>query len=339
MQVDILIIGGGPAGLKSACILEALGYKAVVIEKESTVGGHIKNWDRLFPDRTQAKDIVESLIKDVSQQAIKTATTVKSISRQEDGKYISILSSGEIITSSVLLLTTGFSLFPAQKKEEYGYGIYESVITNADLESFFKKEGKITIDNPSKIGFVHCVGSRDEKAGNKQCSKVCCITAVKQAIELKEMYPNAQIYCFYMDLRMYGRGYEDIYLQAQAEFGIRFIRGRVSEVSGSSDGKVIVKAEDTLSSKPIKITLDLLVLMSGIIANNSNNILMESLSIKMGEDGFIQIENPITDINKTNIEGIFAAGAILGPKTIPEVISESASVAFAIDKYLKKNNN
>jgi len=339
MKIDVLIIGGGPAGLKSASLLESLGYKILLIEKESTVGGHIKYWDRLFPDSTQAKEIVGNLIKDVSQSAILTDTSVESIAKQQDGIYNTKLSSGATVLSSTILLTTGFSLFPAEKKEEYGYGIYDGVITNALLESFFKKEGKITIDNPSKIGFVHCVGSRDEKAGNKQCSKVCCVTAVKQAIELKEIFPKAEIYCFYMDLRMFGRGYEDIYLKAQAEYGIRFIRGRVSEVEGSVNGKVIVKAEDTLSSKPIKITLDLLVLMCGMIANKSNDKLMESLSIKMGDDGFIHLENPITDIGKTNIQGIFAAGSILGPKTLPDVIGESSTVAFAIDKYLKNINN
>lgn len=339
MKVDVLIIGGGPAGLKSASLLESLGYKILLVEKESSLGGHIKNWDRLFPDNIKAKEVVDNLIKAVSQGAIKMDTSISSISKQQDGIYSSILNSGENILSSTILLTTGFSLFPAQKKEEYGYGIYDGVITNDDLESFFKKENNILIDNPSKVGFVHCVGSRDEKAGNKQCSKVCCITAVKQAIELKEMFPQAQVYCFYMDLRMFGRGYEDIYLKAQTEYGIRFIRGRVSEVSGSPEGNVIVKAEDTLSSKPVKITLDLLVLMSGMIANKTNDKLLESLSIKMGEDGFVYVENPITGIGKTNIEGIFAAGSILGPKTVPEVIGESASVAFMIDKYLEKIKN
>lgn len=336
MKVDVLIIGAGPAGLKSASLLETLGYKVVLIEKESTAGGHIKNWDRLFPDNTQSKEVVENLIKAVSQSSIKTGSSIESITKQQDGTYSTLLNSGEAISSSTLLLTTGFSLFQAEKKEEYGYGIYDGVITNANLESFFKKELDIKIDNPSTIGFVHCVGSRDEKAGNKQCSKVCCITAVKQAIELKEMFPNASIFCFYMDLRMFGRGYEDIYLEAQTQYGIRFIRGRVSEVSGGPEGKVIVKAEDTLSSKPIKITLDLLVLMSGMIANSSNDKLMESLSIKMGDDGFVHIPNPITDIGKTNIEGIFAAGSILGPKTLPDVVGESAAVAFTINKYLTK---
>ena len=82
------------------------------------------------------------------------------------------------------------------------------------------------VDNPRRIGFVHCVGSRDEKVGNRYCSKVCCATAVKQACEIKQQFPDAVVYCFYMDLRMFGRGYEDMYLEAQKKYGVIFVRGR-----------------------------------------------------------------------------------------------------------------
>ena len=97
------------------------------------------------------------------------------------------------------------------------------------------------------VGFVHCVGSRDEKARNSQCSKVCCITAIKQAIEMKEKFPDAEIWCFYMDLRLFGKKFEDFYTKAQRDYGIHFVRGRVSEVSEDINSRVIVKAEDTLA--------------------------------------------------------------------------------------------
>jgi hypothetical protein len=114
------------------------------------------------------------------------------------------------------------------------------VITNADLEHWFNGHSDERIDSSSinSVGFVHCVGSRDEKAGNTQCSKVCCITAIKQAMEIKEMYPNSQVYCFYMDLRLFGKKYEDFYTKAQRDYGIHFIRGRVSEVGENIEGKV-----------------------------------------------------------------------------------------------------
>ncbi|NJO70443.1 MAG: CoB--CoM heterodisulfide reductase iron-sulfur subunit A family protein, partial [Bacteroidetes bacterium] len=99
---------------------------------------------------------------------------------------------------------------------------------------------------PQRIGIVHCVGSRDEKAGNTYCSKVCCVTGVKQAIELKEQLPSSEIFNFYMDLRMYDRYFEDLYKEAQVKHHVQFIRGRLSEAFENPDGTVMIKIEDTL---------------------------------------------------------------------------------------------
>jgi heterodisulfide reductase subunit A2 len=122
-------------------------------------------------------------------------------------------------------------VFDATKKEEYGYGIYDNVITSADLEKLFL-DSKLLVNplgkTPKKIGLVHCVGSRDEKVGNVYCSKVCCVTAVKQAIEIKERLPESDVYCFYMDLRMYGMHFEALYKEAQEKYAVNFIRGRLS---------------------------------------------------------------------------------------------------------------
>ena len=104
-----------------------------------------------------------------------------------------------MITANSLLLTTGFDIFEAERKEEYGYGIYDNVITSVDLEQVFNSGKPLQTargKTPKRIGFIHCVGSRDEKAGNLHCSKVCCVTAVKQAIEVKEMLPSCRSISF-----------------------------------------------------------------------------------------------------------------------------------------------
>jgi len=262
-----------------------------------------------------------------------------SINRLNDS-YNVILSSGISIIAQAVLVSTGFRLFDARKKEEYGYGIYNKVITNADLESYFRTGHDDRIDESGikRIGFVHCVGSRDEKACNRQCSKVCCITALKQAIELKEKFPDSTIYCFYMDLRLFGRKYEDIYLSAQKDFGIRFIRGRVSEASEDIDGNVIVKAEDTLTGKPLKVTLDLLVLMAGMSANSDANRLAGMLSLAIDSDGFLQSYDNVAYIHRSKKKGIFYAGTCTGPKTLPETLSEARSAALDIHNYLKNSD-
>lgn len=338
MNKNIVIIGGGPAGMEASYQLQSMGYNVIMIEKSNTLGGHLSKWDRLFPNGDSAKNILSQLTKKIVGVNYFLDTEITSINLL-DKEYNVILSNGITVLAKAVLFTTGFDLFQAQKKEEYGYGIYDHVITNADLEAYFKgnKETRIS-DKIERIGFVHCVGSRDEKVGNMHCSKVCCATAVKQACEIKEKFPNAEVYCFYMDLRMFGRNYESLYLKAQKEYGIRFIRGRVSEVGEDINKKLIVKAEDTLSGKPLKVTLDLLVLMAGM-KNNSDGIkIADMINIQEDDDGFFSCKDYIYSSQESSKQGIFFAGACTGPKTLPETFSEARAAAIEINNYILKNN-
>lgn len=334
MKNNILVIGGGPAGLEASAALSRMGYNVILAEKEKSLGGHLAKWDRLFPDQIPAKEVLDSLLKGIKDVKCFTETDVNSINLLERS-YNAMLSNGITILADAVLLASGFDLFKAEKKEEYGYGIYEGVLTNADLEKAFK-EGKTFSPAPKAIGFVHCVGSRDEKAGNPACSKVCCATAVKQAIETKELYPDANVYCFYMDLRMFGRHYEDLYLRAQKS-GIRFIRGRVSEVSETADGRLLVKAEDTLSSKPLKVSLDRLVLMAGMRPSKAGRAVGHQLNLTTEEDGFFSSADNLLSIQRSKLPGFFYAGACTGPKTIPDTLHEARSAAMEIDRYIKEN--
>ncbi|MFA6334317.1 MAG: FAD-dependent oxidoreductase [Bacteroidales bacterium] len=333
MNKEVLVIGGGPAGLEAVKQLKNLGYKAYLVEKSDKLGGHLTKWDRLFPEGISAKETLEKLLKPIAGIKVFLNSEVVEVKRTDDLFTVTLSDKTTFIVSSIIV-ATGFTLFRAEKKEEYGYGIYNRVITNADLENYFIKRSDNRINNPSKIGFVHCVGSRDEKVCNRQCSKLCCVTAVKQACEVKELFPLSEVYCFYMDLRMYGRYYEDLYLEAQSKYGIRFIRGRVSEVAENEDGKLVVKAEDTLSSKPLKISLDLLVLMAGMVKNDDNESLSNILGTRIGEDGFFEPANPILRSTEGNSMGIYFAGASTGPKTLPESINEAKASVLAMHNYL-----
>lgn len=331
MKEIVVIIGGGIAGLEAATQLLKLGYSPIIIEKNDRLGGHVARWNRLFPDMTPAKDIVDDLIASSKDANIFLNTEISFVNRLKDS-YNVMLSNGISINSRFILYTTGFRLFEAQKKEEYGYGVYNQVLTNADLENWFNtgKDKRISGKDIRKIGFVHCVGSRDEKARNSQCSKVCCITAIKQAIEMKEKFPESEVFCFYMDLRLFGKKFEDFYTKAQRDHGIHFIRGRVSEVSENINGQVIVKAEDTLAGKPLKVTLDLLVLMSGMVCNPDSTKAASMLHLPIDSDGFLQSSDNVFHITSSPRKGIYYAGACTGPKTVPETLAEARSAVLDI---------
>ena len=335
MKENVVIIGGGIAGLAASRQLKELGYQPIIVEQKSVLGGHVNQWYKLFPDMTPAEDVITSLTKDLTGINIFLDTRVIKWDRNLRGEYDVCLSNGVEIRCKAVLVASGFRLFEAEKKEEYGYGVYDHVITNADLERWLRgREDNRVPESPKAIGFVHCVGSRDIKAGNSQCSKVCCTTAIKQAIEMKERFPEAEIYCFYMDLRLFGKKYEDFYINAQQNFGVRFIRGRVSEVGETLEGRVQIKAEDTLIGKPLKVQLDLLVLMSGMVCNVENQVWARSLHLDIDNDGFLKSADNVQHIVESNRPGIFYAGACTGTKTVPETLAEASAAALAIHKYL-----
>lgn len=310
----ILVIGGGPAGLRVSGQLAKNQCSVTIVEKSDHLGGHLALWDRLFPSGVKAKDVLEELLKDVSNVEIHLKTTVKKIENAEN-RYVVTFSDDSQHTFDTYVDATGFELFQAEKKQEYGYGIYNQVITNAELEEFFRHGADSRIQQPHRIGLVHCVGSRDVKVNNTYCSKVCCATALKQACELRELFPEAEIYTFYMDLRMFGKGYEDLYLKAQQDCGIICVRGRVCEVAEDLDGSLVIKAEDTLLGKPLKMHLDLLVLMCG----------MER------KDGFVTTVDEFTRQNSTP-DGHFVVGTAISPMTLPETLANADAACLEILK-------
>lgn len=336
MKNEIIIIGGGIAGMEAASQLLQLGYKPHIIEQADHLGGHLASWYRLFPDKTKASDLVDQLKKSTRNAIIHLNTSILSAQRVWGGFAVT-LSNGESIQAKAVLVATGFSLFDAHKKEEYGYGIYNHVITNEDLEAWLKGHKDERIPKQlNAIGFVHCVGSRDVKAGNSQCSKVCCMTAIKQAIEMKERFPAAEVYDFYMDLRLFGKKYEDFYINAQQEYGVHFIRGRVAEVSEDINGRVLLKAEDTLMGRQLKVGVDLLVLMSGMVCNKNIQNIADQLKLDTDRDGFLCSKDNIARIEQSNQRGIFYAGASTGTKTVPETLAEARAAALAIHKYINQ---
>ncbi|MBN1198776.1 MAG: CoB--CoM heterodisulfide reductase iron-sulfur subunit A family protein [Bacteroidales bacterium] len=337
----VIIIGGGVAGMTAASRLADLGEQVILIEQEEEIGGHLLNWDRLFPNRRPGYEVLDSLRDALTNSVeIRCSETVSTVIPQSSGFQV-ILQSEESLFCDALLLATGFDLFDATKKEEYGYGIYENVITSADLEMMFRSGRPITTSRgkvPERVGFVHCVGSRDEKVGNLYCSKVCCVTGVKQAIEIKEQLPQAELFGFYMDLRMYDRHFEEMYYEAQQKWDINFLRGRVSECAENQDQSIVLKIEDTLTSRPLKITVDLLVLLVGFVPKPETLRLASLLEIPVGDDRFLEPLDEHTRFNHTGRPGIFLAGTNKGPLTISNTIADASAAAIQLHHYLQTIN-
>ncbi len=235
-----------------------------------------------------------------------------------------------------MVVATGFTLFDARRKEEYGYGIYDNVVTSADLERMMN-EGAVRLadgSTPRRIALLHCVGSRDEKVCQRHCSKVCCITGVKQAIELKKMFPEADVFNFYMDIRMFGAGYEELYREAQQSYNIHFVRGRISEASPMINGRIQIKAEDTLTGRPLRMSIDMLVLLAGMRANDDNAALAASAGLALAPNGFMQSADPFLGAVRSPRRGIFYAGAVTAPKSLADTLAEASLTADAVMDYL-----
>jgi heterodisulfide reductase subunit A len=342
MNKHVVVIGGGVAGMEAAGQLSKRGLEVSLVEKEDKTGGHLNDWFRLFPDRRKSSDVKNYLEKLILAKGINilTGTSIEKVVKRKDN-FILLTGNGIEINADAVILATGFDLFKSARKEEYGYGIYENVITSADLESMFTKGEISTTDGkaPEKVGIVHCVGSRDEKVGNLYCSKLCCVTAVKQAIEIREHLPESKVYCFYMDMRMGGAYYEELYREAQEEWGVSFIRGKVSEVSESFTNKLVVKVEDTLAGRPLKMELDMLILMAGMEMSEAGRRISDSSGINTGDNRFFAAADNHFGSNISNVKGIFYAGTCTAPMNITETISHARAAVADVMDYLNNGRN
>ncbi len=327
-----IIIGGGAAGMQTALRLSELGIEPLIVEKEANLGGKLRGWHALFPSFTPAEEVLAELQRRIEEKKIevRTRAEVRSIAPRSV-----TLADGTTLPCDAVVLASGFTLFDAAIKEEYGYGLYDNVFTSVDIERMLNEKRVARADGsaPRRIALLHCVGSRDEKVCQQHCSRVCCITGVKQAMELKQLFPEADIFNFYMDIRMFGPGYEEMYREAQQRCNVHFVRGRISEAAPTLDGRIQIKAEDTLTGRPLRMSVDMLVLLVGMRANDDNATLNEEL--RRAPSGFMAPRDHFLHHVESNVEGIFYAGTVTSPKNIGETLDEAAATADAVAEYLK----
>ncbi len=336
MNKRVIVIGGGAAGMQAALRLKESGVEPLIVERDAETGGKLRDWYVLFPSFTPAADVLGELRRRVVERHIEVMTSVgvKSFTSREV-----TLDDGRRLACDAVVLATGFTLFDAALKEEYGYGLYDNVFTSADIERMLSRGRVAKADGsrPHRIALLHCVGSRDEKVCQQHCSRVCCITGVKQAMELRKLFPEADVFNFYMDIRMFGSGYEEMYREAQQKYNIHFVRGRISEASPTIDGRVQIKAEDTLTGRPLRMSVDMLVLLVGMRANDDNAALAEGAGLHCASSGFIAPRDLFLGGVESGVEGIFLAGTVMAPKNIGETLNEACAAADAAVEYLKRS--
>ncbi len=338
MAYRVVIVGGGAAGMQTALELKSRGIEPIIVERNIELGGKARGWHKLFPSFISAESIMRPLEMRIKQERIRCFYGQEVMQIASDGV---MLRSDERIPADAVVVATGFTLFDAHRKQEYGYGLYDNVITSVDLERMMIA-GKVTLADgtePQRIAILHCVGSRDEKVGQKHCSKVCCITGVKQAIELKQMFPTADVFNFYMDIRMFGPGYEELYREAQEGYNVHFVRGRISEAAETIDKRIQIKAEDTLTGRPMRMTVDMLVLLVGMSANYDNPALAASAGLSLAPNGYFKANDSFLGAVRSERDGIFFAGAATAPKSLADTLAEASLTASAVDEYLKEKFN
>jgi len=234
------------------------------------------------------------------------------------------------------ILATGFDVFDGARIKEYGYGRLPNVITSLEFERLTHASGptggKVTLKNgstPESVAIIHCVGSRDHNY-NEYCSRVCCMYSLKTAHLVREK-TEGKVYEFYIDMRAFGKGYEEFYKRLLEE-NVTFIRGRVAEVTNVSEttsekGKLVVVAEDTLLGIVRRVPVDMVILSVGLEPRRDAVDVAHKFSISRSKDGFFLEKHPKLAPVSTAVDGVFVAGACQGPKDIPDSVAQGAAAA------------
>ena len=258
-----------------------------------------------------------------------------------EAKAIDFEQKDELVEVEVgsIILATGFNVFNPAPIYRYGYKRLDNVITSLEFERMVNSsgptEGNIVLKDgstPQEIAIIHCVGSRDENY-HEYCSRVCCMYSMKLAHLIKE-HTEAEVYEFYIDIRSFGKGFEEFYKRVASE-GVNFIRGKVGEVTNHATtdeekGKLVVVAEDTLLGSIIRVPVDMVILSVALEAQPDAEAVARLFNISRSADGFFLERHPKLEPVSTMSDGIFVAGCCQGPKDIPDTVAQASAAAAEV---------
>jgi heterodisulfide reductase subunit A len=241
------------------------------------------------------------------------------------------------IAAKTAVLATGFELSPVADKRQYGMGAIPNVIDALQMERLLAPHGPYgrvlrPSDGmiPDSIAYVQCAGSRDQSMGVSYCSRVCCMYAIKQAMLLSGSLPLADITIYYMDIRAFGKNYEQFYQNAKA-MGIEFVKAKAAALEPGENGAVSVRFEDQTGQGATTREHDMVVLSMGMLPGWTPG---QVCPADLSGDGFVASMHPKTAPVETSLPGVFVAGAAAGPKDIVDTITEAGAAAMEAAKYL-----
>ncbi|MEM0357153.1 MAG: CoB-CoM heterodisulfide reductase HdrA2 [Candidatus Bathyarchaeia archaeon] len=234
-----------------------------------------------------------------------------------------------------IIVATGADVFDPSTLPQYGYGKYPNVITSLEFERLINAGGPSggrlirpsDMKVPRRVAFIQCVGSRSNKTGRTYCSNVCCMNTIKDSLLIKEHWPETEIYIFYVDIRAYGKGFEDLYKRAKKE-GVIFIRGLPAEIIEDKKTRNLwLIGENTLLKEPYKMEFDMVILSVGLEPRKDSEIIQRLLTLSRTQDGFFMEAHPKLRPVDAATGGIFFAGCAESPKDIKDSVTQASAAA------------
>ncbi len=242
-----------------------------------------------------------------------------------------------------IIVATGASTFDPTVLEEFGYRRYPNVITTLEFERLINAGGptrghliRMTdAEEPARVAFIQCIGSRSEDRGNPYCSNICCMETIKDSLLIKEHWPNVAIDVYYMDVRAFGKGFEDLYKRAKAE-GIRFIRGIPAQIRQTNGGDLRLTGENTLMQRVYDEMYNMVILSVGLEPQEDSGLIQRLLVLNKTADGFFMESHPKLQPVDTPTKGVFLAGCAESPKDIKDSVTQACAAASRANILMAK---
>jgi heterodisulfide reductase subunit A len=350
MSVDMcpntLVIGGGIAGLSAALELADAGKRVFLVEREAALGGNVARVDLTAPYLDSARDMMTDRVTRVTEHANVDVLLETELEQLEGfvGNFKATLvrhSSGEapprmVVDVGSVIVCTGYKEFDASRVTHLGYGKLPNVITSFEFERMLK-QGRIELKDgrlPQYVAIMHCVGSRSEEY-HGYCSRVCCMTALKYAHEVKSALPGAYVSDVYVDMHAFGKGCEDFYRRSAEVKTLFLMYGKgehpvVRKADPGDDCEMLITVDERLSGETIELPADLIILMVGMETRDDAEQIAHLVNISQDKDGWFIESHPKLDPVATTTDGVYIAGACQAPKDIPDSVAQARAAAARV---------